>query len=507
MYRRKVMQISGASLAIAATGGTVSANHHGLDASSGYHPQPAIEATVTIDGFDGSRMSSLLEYIDDSGDVADLRDYGARVRPRDNTDTADDSGYNPVTLRADRLANDFYTAFPRDATADVDSDDEKEDVSAIYHSGEWSKDMSGSGGSMTISNTNGEADDVLELDVSGTSGDVARADLDLSAYGAEVDSAARNFVQAVVNVSGSDADTVVNVKVHDGSNTKTVQLADGDGNGMVTQIRIEDASGDAIDQVDMVSITVEEGSATVEVVGLDIERPEKWEFGTQEYYDSTDENLDTQTVEEPSGTFDVLGFDGLSSAFTDAEIVKYDVDADFRLAESDQATVYHEFTDDAQDYGYDERLRMIANIKLPAAIDLSYASEEFVDEVVLPGSRHISVERATDMDDPVTLDEYDDDEDSVTDDFVDRTSDYNDGSADDTISLSSSITPGDEQVLLFDAGLRSDWRDELEDTGGAIGGPTGQTGGGGIIGFLSSIPGMIASGLSLGILARWFSGD
>lgn len=494
--RRTFMRGVGAAATVAVLG-TGHASAAGVGYGSGLVQDPMLVGSVTID--EHQDEFDELDYIADDESTASLTDAGARVAHRDE----DDEPHNPVTVWANNIAAPDYTAFPRDVTRE-DEDGDEEDVSAL-DAQEWVTDASASAGTITVEDDG----DALRVLVEGQgAGDTTTATFD----NFTIDSGeARKYLQMVSNIDNLPAGTVVTVRVVDvdGDSKEFTIDSDADGSaddviataqgaGQVFQAQLGDiaTTGDGdFETIESVEIAVDDADLDLTLHGLNLERADRWQFGTREYLDEDDE-VDTETVYSPSGAFSITTLSGLDTApmaGADIEDVTYDIEVP--ASKLDEG-MDHEWTD-ADRYDQEHRLDSLYGWDLPSQYALDWDLSSLVDTVLHPGSRYIDARFAT------GLDEVPDREDIDDMDWTNRTSNYSDASIDDEITITSAFSASDVLAMHFDVLYTDAERDDIESSAAAVG-PTDAGGSGGRLAWLFSLPGMAVGALSAYGLGRYF---
>lgn len=482
MTRRAFTAGVGAAAATAAGAGTAAAQESDDPNWSGdYVQSPVIEETVTIDEHSAD-MDSVLEYINDSGEIVE---HSADVATREDAETV----HNPVTLRADRFATYEYREFPRGETF-TNADDEEEDLNAV-DAQHWTVDESGTAGSTTLETvTAANGENALHVAASSQgAGDVAKftfSDVDITSG---VD---RKYIQLVANVVGLGADTAVYIRAVDSSSnavetwidsgaddTALGTIATATGTGITYQAQTGEFST-SLDDIQEVEITIEDGDADLELPAINLDRESRWEFGSQEYLDSDDE-VQSETLYEPSGEFSITSFDTVAEVFTSSGIMGVTVDVELDVDDL-EASVREYRWKDAGRYDYEERLETLIGYELETAYDLSYDGGRAVDEVLFPGSRYLNSRYSRESE----LPSWDDVGDIS---WTDETATYEDANVDEEVTLTSTVNPGELLVFNFEVLMDSDEREEATaSSGGAGGGPVSSGGG-----FFSSIWGILAT--------------
>jgi hypothetical protein len=445
-------------------------------------PNPAIETDVTVEEWNGADFDSALEYYDDAGDPATL------------PASLNESNDNPVTLTATAIEFDQGDEFPR-----LDEEDDENSASALDAS-EWTT----SGATVSDSTT---AAGVDALNYAGT------ASSDSASY---------------TNVSVADGEksyVTIAADINSASGTPTLRLTDGDGD--YVEVTLYDSTGTAGDDTVLANSTGEgkvlqeqvgsldvqgsgdgsfgtteevslHGDIDADVSVLDAERTRELTFGERLEDTDDDDELETVTITDPRGEYAVTGLDTLDEVMSDATIYGVTADAEFAASDlRDDEDVSVEFGPSSDYPQWDQLGELAFRLELPTAFDLSYSSPQLVDEPTLPSERYKSVEIAEDTGD-TAFDEID---------YTSVASSY-DGS--EEISLDSTVSTDTEYVVSYDVTLTNDEVSAIENaasSGGA--GIMASSGGGplsGIIGFVTSIPGMIVSGLAGLVGIRVFGG-
>jgi len=508
--RRRFMQATAATAAMAAAGGVAAKASDDLNYGSELVQNPFIASTVSVAEVDqGANSDSIdeemeaLDYIADDGTVQNLSEQGGQIAEREDESTP----HNPVTLQASKFDTEEFYSFPRGEEYDSDSDGEDDSDLDVLDATHWSTDTSGSAGSMTVEDADSPANSkALRVSTSSQgSGDTALATFsDFSI----TDGLDRKHLQLVLDVDTLESGVTVGIRAKDSDGdyrevtidpsadtSNTGVVANATTTSKVYQVELGQLStvsggnGDGLQDYDEIEIAVSEANADITLYGFNIERESRWTFGSQEYTNSDDE-LDTQSVEEPTGTFSITGLDTLPDVFSSATLrdVEYEVEFQASGLPSDQV----DFTfKDAPKYSYKRRFEVVYGWDLPSAYDLSYASESLEDEVVVPGSRFVDARFASGVSE---LPELSDVEDI---DWTDRSDKY--GSIGDDIVLSDVISAGNLVTVHFDYQVSSDEESSMTASGAALG-PAGGAGGG-IFGMLFSLPGLAVTGIAA-LIAR-----
>ena len=498
MGRRSFMIASGAA-AVTAAAGPVAAQETTLNYGTDMTPDPRIRGSVLVDEV-GPDMG-MLEFIDDAGETDDLADYGGMLAADDD----DSAAYNPVQFDAGAggFEADTFGAFPRGEMYDESGDGNEDTAVTALDATHWSTDEANTAGTISVADSE-SAGGVSGLQISTssqTSGDTAVASLD-SQYVSIADSIDQRVIQLGVDVATLGSAAVVEIVFTDSnSNTVTVSIddgltlddsdvvADGTGSAYVFQAAIGDIAPGTLDDIDSVTVNVKDGNADVTFFWMDVERTERLKLGTEEY-ENTDGDYVTQDVYEPQGAYSVQDLGGLDDAFDGATLYSVQYDVQFRVSEAPSSWVDFQF-EEAGRYDRDLRFQAVQNIDLPTAFDISWSLDDFVVDQSHPSSRYLTVEVATESEAQTLEDTGDDSSTSWTG----RTSRF-DGKIGNTVELSGAPSASDVEAAHYDVLVDESKREEMTAaSGGAGGGPAGGGGSGGFLDFLTSIPGMVATGV------------
>ena len=457
---------------------------------------PFVTADVTVETH--KPEFNPFDYIADDESIQSLA--GATLAEREDEETP----HNPVRVRADLIDIDDYRRFPADLTT-TNSNDEEVDASAL-DSVFWTTDVSGSSGSMSVT----EDEDALNVATSGqTTGDVATASFTDFTIG---DGEQRRVLQLVANVNQLAADAVVTVSVVDAASNSVSAVIDSSadaaaastiataqGSGIIYQQQLgELTGGESLDTIEAVHIEVSDADADVTFHGFNLESASRWQFGQREQTDA-DNELITETVYEQTGWFGITDLSTLYSTdrFANAVLEKVEYDAEFRASELPSEYVQYTFEDSGRS-DFDRRMRYVYNFEFPSAYSLDIQLGTWYDEVVFkyPADRYMAVEAATGLTEQVGLDSTDDVE------WTSRTSSYVGAGEGENVSLSSTPTVDGVMAVKGDVLYRSKEEQEATAVGGM--GPTGREGG-----FLSQLfgpLGAVLSAIGLAGIANYFRG-
>jgi len=441
-------------------------------------PDPAIHTDVTVEEWSNADFDSALEYYDDSGEATEL------------PASLNESNDNPVTLTATAIEFDQGDAFPR-----LDAEDDENSASALDAS-EWTT----SGATVSDSTT---AAGVDALNYAGT------ATSDSATY---------------TNVSVQDGEksyVTIAADINSASGTPTLRLTDGDGD--YVEVTLYDSSANAADNAVLANSTGEgkvlqqqvgsmtlqgsgdgsfgsteevslHGDVDADVSVLDAERTRALTFGEKLEDTDDDDELETVTITEPRGSYSVTGVDTFDEVMSGATVYGLTADAEFAASDlEDDEDVSAEFGPSSDYPQWDQLGELTFRLELPNGFDITYSSPELVDEPTLPSERYKNVEIAEDTGDT----------DFSEIDYSSVASSY-DGS--DEVSLDSTVSSDTEYVISYDVTLTNDEVSAIQSAASGGGAAIMSSSGGGIIGFITSIPGMILSALTGLVGIRVFGG-
>lgn len=444
MGRRAFVAAVGTAAATAATAGTAAAQEDaGLipDFSSEYSPIPGVEDGRWKTDEHTPEMEQL-DYVDNEGAIQSLtEDYGAVLTPDPGEDG---ETHNPVSFHPSLLETAEYTAFPRGVTRE-DADGEEEDVSAL-DAQEWTGDLlvSDDGDALVV-----ESDALAD-------GASQTATFD----NFTIDSGeARKVIQLVVDVDQLDAASTVDVEVVDASGASVTASIDPDADataestiatsqnsGVVYQTEIGELTGGSdLDTLEEIVVTVSDADAALTIHGLNLELDSEWSFGTRQVYDSEEEEVNEETLVEPTGRTGIVSLTSLTNQFTGATVydVHYDVDVVASEAPLDNWEVEIEEVDRGT---YSQRYHLVGALELPGGLYEVEVLEpgEVVDEVRHPDDVYRTVEYAHDLAEVPTMDDVDDIE------WTDATTVFEDGDIGDDVTVSTTVSAGDRIGLHYD---------------------------------------------------------
>ncbi|MFW6045466.1 MAG: hypothetical protein ACOC8O_01265 [Natronomonas sp.] len=505
MNRRRFMQTTaavGATALAVGAGAGVSLAASNLDYDSDFVQNPYMTGSVTVRTH--RHDFEELDYDPDgSVDHASLKDMGVRIAEQDEDDAEDDVPYNPVTLDAANFRVEAVEIFPREEEYENSDGD---DVPLNWIDGEehWSTDESETDGSISVTD---DSDGVEFAFTHGSDTDAATATFD----DFNLDSGlGQNYFQAIFDVTELAADAVIDVVVRDSQDNTVTLTIDPDADAAdddvlanetvdskVVQTQFADLDGiDDMENFDELELQMHSGDATVKFYGLDLENPSRWDFGMEEYTDS-DDNLDTQTVYEPEGEYSITSIDTVGMPMEEGDTIEdVEYQIEYFAGYGPSEMVDWEIVDaDRQASGdYTRRFRAVYNLEPEPDFELIWSLDDLLDVNRHGSSAWLEAGFETGLDDPADLEDYDDDDLSLTS----RTTEYGDASIDDEVELSTTASSGEVTAVFVDHLVRESDEEEMTESEAAVG-PTDSSGGGGFVDMILSVPGMIITGGGLAV--------
>lgn len=476
-------------LIIALVGGMTAmpamASNTAINYDAGSAPQPVMTGEVTI--ADHPMGDSPLAYNNNNGEWTEL------------SATVNDSADNPYSFVASDINFTDASAFPHAS--------ENSSLSSEY----WATDVSGSAGSMTVSDVEtAPGVDALSIETSSqTSGDVAVASFDLTQTDIDAPITAdeeKRYLQIVGDVNTLDSDAVVSVQAVDedgdyyeatiNASADTASedvIASATGEGVIYQQQLGEMTlnqvGDGtFNNIETVKVSVSDADAAIEISALNVDKMGAWDFGDTLVDNDDDDELETEQILEnkDGGAIALSDLGTMGETFADAHIKGLTVPFEQHARHLDSDDVSTEFTPAEQYSNYESHFMGDFRFELPSAYDLSYSNLVLEDTVSLPGTRYVSVEYAegtgdTAFDDISSLS-------AITGSY---------DSAGANVTVDDTVQPGTAMVLSYDYVVTADEQSALQAAG--VMGPTGSSGG--ILDTLIGIPGVIIAAIG-GVLGR-----
>jgi len=433
-------------------------------------------------------------YEDDNGEVAEL--------PAEINSTL----VAPIEISIEKINESAFTEFPR-------VDGESNNNVTWTEGAEWS--TSTDGGSMSVSESSpaGTVDAVTFTATAGASS-TANATYDnftisqdatkrVAQVGMNVDSLAAGS-NVTVRFQESDGDYVA-LEVNQSVNASADGgIANATGEGWVEQQRlghenmsVEGTGDGSLGSIDKVVVHVSGGDATVELFWLDTEKKGETELGTRYYDDDDDDALrqqsETLVDKDFAGAMRVSSMDDLSSEFDSAIIYDKTVyDLEYRPEYVSSEDLNLSVTDAEAYPSFEKLFEGYYRLSVPTPIDVTHGSIALMgSRGGLPDERFETIEYkigtgSTDMHNVTGW---------STHSF----------SSDDPEELATGVSAGDN-VVIHDEILYTDAEFDALTSGAVAGGPVG-SGDGGVIGFLTSLPGIVLSGIVGFLGIRRFTGS
>lgn len=467
--RRRAMQLGAVGIAGAAgiAGGSGSVAAASLNFGSDYVHDAYVDGSYTIESVDLEEMD-VLEYTADDGTKSSLVDHGFVVASRDE----DDEPHNPITLRADHIDYTEFNQLPRGETY-TNADDDELDLN-VLDATHWETDESGSSGTMTVETIEGaNGADVLSVSSSsqGTDDVVTATFSDVDISSGEM----RKVLQLIVSISTLESGSTVTVRITDdgGNDPEFLIDPDGDsaaddviatetGDGIVYQQQLGDVF-DAVDGINGIEIEIADANADMDFTAIALEKESRWSFGTEEYLNDDDE-VDSQTVYEPSGDYSITTLNSMD--FGTASIAEYDVDVEQRASELASEDVY--IRDEESPSGYDKPIiaELAFRYEPVTAFDLSPTLDALRDETEVSSSRYDAVEftRTSDV-----IEGWSDIDDLTLTDVTDQ---YG-GSVGDEVEVTSTVSTDESLILVYSLAVDEDELSSMESAAGGAGGAAG----------------------------------
>lgn len=391
-----------------------------------------------------------LEYVDDTGQVADLTEYGFLIADRDD-DTDDDEPWNRVQLNARNIVAGFNGDFPRGEFTEDEEGEDDEPISAI-EAEHWDGDTG----------ILGEDGDALTLNGAGT--------VTFDAFDAITSGVPRKYLYLVVDVNDLPANEGATITVKNDAGTEEAVfeieggatpgdedhhiLATETGTGQVFQRRVGDVNDD-LDEIAEIEIEVTHADVSLTVHGFDLERESRISFGQEEYIDD-DDDLDTQTVYEPSGDYWITTYRSLDDLIQNETVE----DVRFKVVQSasmlpDEAILARE--SETEVYDRPVLVEKAFLFEVPTAFDLSWPEiGSLEDEVQVSSSRYAEVGVQVDTE----AEDWDDIDDILEDELLTTRSTHYDSVGND-VELTTAAAPGETVLVYYKLNLAEDEADSL----------------------------------------------
>jgi hypothetical protein len=362
----------------------------------------------------------------------------------------------------------------------TNADDETVGVSAL-DADQWAAVS----GSMSLANV-----DTHSMQVTGSSASGASVSFDESDFSIG-SGEGRKVLQLIFDVNATATGDLVELEiVHNGSSTPTVALLDGDGDTSATGVVAASTGSGYVAQIELAELATDwdtisdiklnvSGSPDVTISGLNMDSSSKWGLGDQEYLNA-DSEIETETIEtNAGGSISITSIDSLGDRLSSATIegVSMELEQWSRDLPAEHTLNYKDESPSA--YSREMRLTQGLVHKMQSAYDLSWSSPELYLIGGLPSGRYVSVGYQTNISETPESQE-----DVLDQSIISQSSSISIG-ADEELSMTTSILPGEEALVVADI-VATD--QEISDVakGPSVGGAAGVSGGGGIFGSVRS---------------------
>lgn len=417
--RREAIGIGAAAATAAMTvgvgaGSAAAATEATIDFASERAHDPWIPGSVTV--VEHKSGMDELGYTDDSGNNVSLRDDGFVVASRQDPDTP----HNPIEIAAADIKADEFSAFPRGETYDDDNDTSTDEVDVTaLDATHWAVDESGTAGTMSVSD--GDGDTLSVSTASQVAGDVATArftDFEITS------GISRKFLQGVVDVNTLESGVIVEISAEDSAGVQVTSeiRPDGDtstesvwssslGNSQVGESRVgelETAQGVTLDDIVAIEIAVIDANADLTFHGFNAEKESEWTFGDYEFLNS-DSEVETEARTEPSGRFTITSLSTLPTEFADSRIMSVGYDFEVRASELPGAKVWARSQDSPDTYDRPKEIEIYVEFEGLTAYDLENMTfDSLMDTTQFPAGRYRDYEAATGFTEPDDWQDVDD---------------------------------------------------------------------------------------------------
>ncbi|QHS17788.1 hypothetical protein GWK26_11880 [haloarchaeon 3A1-DGR] len=469
-----IFAVIAAVLLVGSTAGmAVAQGGYQLNPDADEHPDTYFaEDRLTVEQHDRSSMN-WLQYENDNGNVETV---DAHVN-------GSDSGAK-VAYRADQIDVDAFRQFPR-----VDSEDGNNSVTFL-NANNWT-----TANGATVSDTDGAtADGVQSIEIA-SSGSVTSGSTESATYAKPdvTSDAEKRYLQFVGNVDSlsSGSEVAVQVRDSDGDYVEAVinssrdataddVIANQTASGVIYQEQLGQltvkGSGDgSLDGVAETSVEVRDADATVTIVGLNVEKKSRWDFGAERVPDtSTDDSgdyTDETVYERPAGgEIEAADFADMGEAFSSATIAELGyLDVHYRM-QDDPSAVSIEWTDGDAYPNFPHLLDVSYRTSIPTAYDLTHGTITLEVEQSFLSERYVQLRYAEAVGDTETGD-------IAESDWIDLSGSL--GDVNSTITADNTVQPDSEYVVQQEIKVLQEQHDALQPTQSAGGfwGGSGSSGG------------------------------
>lgn len=457
--------------------------NYGADA-----PNPVKKVdTVTVDAYEVGWGDSL-KYEDNNGDV---QDFEATLNSSQDNDDLGTGTVNPFTYTVTDVNFSDADDFPRKG--------EDDNSASALDPGEYT---TGANATMSDVTTAPGVDAVEYAATDNANGDATYSNFSITSDAEkryfqafyDIDSASATLVTATIH-DATDGDTAVVELYNSSANTDTANVgANSTGEGKAIQVQVGDlsASGGDGTMQEIGKVVIDgDGAANVDFSAINLEKTGKYKLGTKYVDNDDDDDLETEDIYQATGPISVHSVTTLGSTFDNAVINGLSFPAHFQASDIDTEAAIQIDSGDASSYpSFDVVLDIYYKITLPDAYDVSYSGVDLEQTTQWPGERYATVEYNENAGDT----DFDDMQDS---DWTSKTSSFD--AQDKDITIDSTISVGNQDALHYSMKLTQGEADAMQNTGSAStsGGGGGLFGGsgGGFWSMLTSIPGMIITGI------------
>lgn len=486
IFAALAVTLSGAALPVVAAGGALN--------WSADSPDIYYSGDLTIDDYS----------VDDGGDLVYENDNGERtsidgmVNSTTEHDELGNGHVNPYSFVTTDIDDSQFAEFPRKSDESGDNSASALDASEYTTSGAAVADVNTAPGVDAVEYTASAAGDSATYSNFSITSDAEKRFLSIS-YDI-VDASGASEINLTIH-DATDGDTaVVQLYDADGQTSSDSVFANSTGEGKFGQVQVGTLSvsgGDGtMDEIGSVEISAD-GAAEVEANLVDLEKTSKYKLG-ERYHDSDDDDeLETETVYESTGTLNLMDISTMGTWADDAHIMGLSVPVHVDAASQEDSAIQAEFSDAEQYPAFGSVLDLYVGMQLPAQFDLSWSNVELRLAQDYADSRYVSAEYAEGVDESTAFDDISDSS------FTSFSGSL--GNADTEYVVDSTVQPGDRNVVHVELKLTGDEASALQASGSG-GGGIFATGGGGIMDTIFGLPGAIGA-VVLGLFGRakgWF---
>jgi hypothetical protein len=491
MRRHAVALLLAATIALSVVAPAAAVGGSLVYGDTGKAPSPYASADLTISEKRVSDGDSLL-YQNDNSEWAE---FPGELNTSDDVADLGTDYVNPWSFHATDIDDSQFGEFPR-------KDTESNNSASAFDASEYT-----TGANATVTDvTTAPNVDAVEVSFADTTGGPDDNTATYGNFSVTSDAEKRHFAMAYDIVSAGGASTIT-ATVHDATDgdTVTVELYNsvgdtstddtfatttGDGKLGQVQLGAVGASGGdgSLDEIGKVVYNAD-GSAEIEASLIDLERTSKYNLGTERVDTDSDDDFETNTVYSATGEINIRSIESMGSSFDDASIRDVTVPVHAPASLQADADVDAQF-DDAEQYpSFDSVLNVTYRMELPDQFDLSYANVELRLDQNWNNGRFVTAEYAEAVGDSTDLRDVSDSSYSSFSGSL--------GSAGTSVTIDSTVSPGDDNVVHLELKLTGDEANAMQtSTGSSGGGAIFGGGSGGPVDFILSVPGIIVSSIA-----------